>query len=62
LFDRSLRWGVLTYAVSLTPLLRFTTGDQALNQLDLIFPAVVWVGLVWLLVRRQRDDRAGYVP
>jgi hypothetical protein len=62
LFDRSLRWGVLAYAVSLTPLLRFTTGDQALNQLDLIFPAVVWIGLIWLLVGRQRDDRVEFVP
>jgi hypothetical protein len=61
LFDRSGRWGVVAYLASLTPLLRFATADQAWNQLDLIFPMVVWIGLTWLLVRQRHDDRAGYV-
>jgi hypothetical protein len=60
LFDRSRRWGVVAYLASLTPLLRFTSADQAWNQLDLIFPVVVWIGLIWLLVWR-RADRAEYV-
>ncbi len=47
LFDRSIPWGALAYVTSLTPLLRFTTADQSWNQLDLLFPVAVWVGLVW---------------
>jgi hypothetical protein len=46
LFDRSIGWGAVAYLFSLTPLLRLTTGNQALNQLDLIFPMVVMAGLI----------------
>lgn len=53
LFDRSIPWGVLAYLASLTPLLRFTTADQSWNQFDLVFPAVVWLGL--LLLHQQRE-------
>ena len=45
LFDRSRRWGVVAYIASLTPLLRLTTGNQAWNQLDVIFLLLVWLGL-----------------
>jgi hypothetical protein len=54
LLDESIGWGVVAYLVSLTPLLRLTTGNQALNQLDLIFPVVVFVGL---LVKQFRPAR-----
>lgn len=46
LFDRSVKWGVVTYLASLTPLLRIVTGDQTLNQLDVIFPLLVLAGLL----------------
>lgn len=45
LFDRSAKWGAVTYLASLTPLLRIITGNQALNQLDVIFPLLVLGGL-----------------
>lgn len=61
LLDRSGRWGALAYLASLTPLLRFTSADQAWNQLDLVFPVMVWLGLMWLLVRQPLDKRASYV-
>ncbi len=51
LLDESIGWGTAAYLASLTPLLRLTTGNQALNSLDLIFPLVVFVGL---LVRQFR--------
>lgn len=60
LFDRSRRWGAVAYLASLTPLLRFTNADQSWNQLDLLFPVVVWLGVIWLLARQRRDDRVGY--
>ena len=46
LLDRSGRWGALAYLASLTPLLRFASADQTWNQLDLLFPVVVWAGLL----------------
>ncbi len=46
LLDESIGWAAAAYLASLTPLLRLTTGNQSLNQLDLIFPLLVWVGLV----------------
>ena len=46
LLDESIGWGTVAYLFSLTPLLRLTTGNQALNQLDLIFPVVVMAGLI----------------
>lgn len=62
LLDDSIGWGAVAYLASLTPLLRFTTGNQSLNQLDLIFPAVVWTGLIWQLgkQREPHHDRARY--
>ncbi len=46
LLDESIGWGTAAYVSSLTPLLRLTTGNQALNQLDLAFPVVVLAGLI----------------
>jgi hypothetical protein len=54
LFDRSLLWGVLAYLASLTPLLRLTTSDQSWNQWDVLFPIVVFVGLLWMTWRDRR--------
>jgi hypothetical protein len=53
LFDRSLPWGALAYLASLTPLLRFASADQSWNQIDLLFPLVVWAGLVWTAWRSK---------
>jgi hypothetical protein len=60
LLDRSGRWGALAYLVSLTPLLRFTSADQAWNQLDVIFPVVVWLGLMWQIARPRQMEPVGY--
>jgi hypothetical protein len=46
LFNVSPRWGIVAYVTSLTPLLRVATGNQDLNRLDLIFPFVVFIGLL----------------
>ncbi len=46
LLDESIGWGMAAYLPSLTPLLRLTTGNQALNQLDLVFPVIVLAGLI----------------
>ncbi|CAG0936227.1 hypothetical protein TFLX_05093 [Thermoflexales bacterium] len=54
LLERSWKWGAVAYLASLTPLLRMTTGDQALNQLDVIFPLLVWSGLGLSLFFEQR--------
>ena len=64
LLDESIGWGTVAYLVSLTPLLRITTGNQALNQLDLIFPLVVWLGLVWKVgwSRLRRQEAAANIP
>jgi hypothetical protein len=61
LLDRSGRWGALAYLASLTPLLRFTSADQAWNQLDLLFPVIVWLGLIWRLVRQPQAKQASHV-
>jgi hypothetical protein len=45
LLDESIGWGAVAYLSALTPLLRITTGNQDLNQLDLIFPVLVLIGL-----------------
>jgi hypothetical protein len=54
LLERSWKWGVVAYLTSLTPLLRIATGNQLLNQLDVIFPLLVWGGLGVSLVFDQR--------
>jgi hypothetical protein len=56
LLDRSGRWGVLAYLASLTPLLRFASADQTWNQLDLIFPLVVWLGLLWTVWHKPQKQ------
>jgi hypothetical protein len=56
LLDRSLLWGVLAYLASLTPLLRFASADQTWNQLDLLFPLVVWLGLLWIVWRKPQSQ------
>ncbi|HTP11166.1 MAG TPA: hypothetical protein VMP08_23085, partial [Anaerolineae bacterium] len=58
LLDESIGWGAIAYLASLTPLLRLTTGNQALNQLDLIFPLVVWVGLLWKINWKRPQSQA----
>lgn len=55
LLDESIGWAAAAYLASLTPLLRLTTGNQALNQLDVIFPMVVLAGL---LVKQFRPARS----
>jgi hypothetical protein len=68
LLDRSGRWGALAYLASLTPLLRFTSADQTWNQLDLLFPLMVWLGLLWTMWCKlpRQIDAAGqaksYIP
>ena len=46
LFDRSRTWGLVAYSFSLLPLIRLIWPDQSLNRLDLLFPLVVFVGLI----------------
>ncbi len=46
LLDESVYWAAAAYLAALTPLLRITTGNQDLNRLDLIFPALVFAGLL----------------
>jgi hypothetical protein len=55
LFDRSVKWGVLAYLFSLTPLLRFSSADQAWNRLDIFFPLAVFIGLVAVTGRAPRQ-------
>ncbi|GEM_PF-3223570 len=58
LFDRSLKWGVVAYLASLTPLSRLATGNQALNRLDVIFPLMVLGGLcVQILVEHSSREQ-----
>ena len=56
LLDRSGRWGAVAYLTSLTPLLRFTSADQTWNRLDLVFPVVVWLGLMWTAWSKQTSE------
>ncbi len=62
LFDRSLPWGGLAYLASLTPLLRFASANQAWNQIDLMFPMMVWAGLVWIALLEDSPIIAGRAP
>jgi hypothetical protein len=54
LLERSWKWGAITYLASLSPLLRIATGNQLWNQLDVIFPLLVWGGLGMSLFFEQR--------
>ena len=65
LLERSWKWGAITYLTSLTPLLRMATGNQLWNQLDVIFPLLVWGGLgvsIFFEQRRRQETTNGAAP
>lgn len=65
LLERSWKWGAITYLTSLTPLLRIATGNQLWNQLDVIFPLLVWGGLgvgIFFEQRRRQETINGAAP